>query len=130
MDESATYSAISKPPMRGFLIRAQLENGEDPTSMRTKQIPIVGCVVRSNHSDGLHYPDILPVVHEPAWNNAPDGGLRIFDPDDEDTFLAFATVWCWWPPEEDANRLQEVHDHVVLEGNNAIARQKRRDAGG
>lgn len=127
MDESKAYSAISSPPMRGFLIRAILEDAEDPSEIRTKQIPIVGVVVRTNHAGDLHFPEILPVIHEPCWADAPDGGLRIFDPEDEDTFLAFSTIWCWWPIEEDSERLREVHDFVVEEGRKAIARKERRD---
>lgn len=129
MDESTTYtySAISPPPMRGFLIRAIMENDDDLSSLRTKQIPIVGVVVRTTNSGEFCYPELFPVIHEPCWADAPDGGLRIFDPEDEDTFWAFSTVWCWWPEAEDQRRLQEVHDFVTAEGHRAIKRKKNRD---
>jgi hypothetical protein len=130
MDESNsyTYSAISAPPMRGFLIRAMMENDDDRSSLRTKQIPIVGVVVRTTRSGDLCYPEIFPVIHEPCWADAPDGGLRVFDPEDEDTFLAFSTVWCWWPVAEDDERLHSVHDFVIAEGHRAIERKQRRDS--
>ncbi len=114
--------------MRGFLIRAVLEDASDETSIRSKQIPVVGIVVRTNCIGTSCYPDILPVIHEPNWADEPGGGLRIFDPKDEDTFLAFATVWCWWSPDEDQIRLHEIHEHVVCGGKNALVRQKRRKA--
>ena len=124
------FSSISPPPMRGFVVRP-FQNGEwvdDLPVFSTKRIPIVGVVVRSAYEelDGELFDsaEIIPVIHDPCYADALNGGMMIFDPRDSDD-PAFSVVWCYWPESEDEERLSKIHRHVENEARVGFNRKKR-----
>jgi hypothetical protein len=122
-----TFSAVSPPPLRGFVIRPFHDGGwdDDLPTFRAQRFPVFGVVVRATTAESVTTSEIIPVIHDPAYASANDGGLVAYNPDDYDD-LAFSVVWCEWPPEEDEARLPEIESFVCQEAQAALRRQKRR----
>ncbi len=100
---ATTHSAVSPPPMRGFVVHWW--------GSCTRPLNIVGVVVKTvSRQDGeARWEEtlILPVVFDIDFVVEPNGGLCVVDPTEGYwSDCDYTVLWCWWPEAEDDERFE------------------------